>query len=90
MQIKLAETEDEFEQIHALNYKTFVEEIPQHPIRDDKRLIDPYHKQNIYFIAVHDGIVVGMICYNCKRPYSLEKKKVDLSSFQLDLSLIHI
>ena len=27
---KRAETDDEFDQIHALNYRTFVGEIPQH------------------------------------------------------------
>ena len=34
-------TEDwEFEQIHRLNYKTFVEEIPQHEASPAHRLVD--------------------------------------------------
>tara|TARA_B100000508_G_C11454512_1_gene275987 strand:- start:57 stop:575 length:519 start_codon:yes stop_codon:yes gene_type:complete len=80
MQIKLAETEREFEQIHALNYKIFVEEIPQHSVRKDKKLVDPFHKQNVYFIALFQGNLIGMVCYNCHRPYSLEKKKVNIDA----------
>jgi hypothetical protein len=36
---KIAETENEFEQIFRLNYKTFVEEIPQHERNAEKRLV---------------------------------------------------
>ena len=36
--LKLAETAAEREQIHALNYATFVEEIPQHAPNPSRRL----------------------------------------------------
>ncbi|HRE06968.1 MAG TPA: hypothetical protein PKX00_15250 [Opitutaceae bacterium] len=35
LHFKLATEAWEFEAIHRLNYRTFVEEIPQHPIRRD-------------------------------------------------------
>ena len=37
-------TEDwEFEQSHRLNYKTFVEEFPQHNASPTLRLVDNFH-----------------------------------------------
>jgi hypothetical protein len=39
-----AATEDwEFELIHRLNYRTFVEEIPQHQASPTHRLVDKFH-----------------------------------------------
>ena len=35
---KIADTPTEFEQIHALNYRTFVEEIPQHERNESHKL----------------------------------------------------
>jgi len=43
---KVASTENEFEQIHRLNYKTFVLEIPQHQQNKEQKLIDRFHLQN--------------------------------------------
>src|ERR1044071_5251678 len=36
---KAADTEDEIEQVHRLNYATFVREIPQHADPGDGRLV---------------------------------------------------
>jgi hypothetical protein len=36
---RIARTEADFEQIHRLNYETFVEEIPQHGEDPERRLI---------------------------------------------------
>ena len=41
----------EFLQIHRLNYKTFVEEIPQHRRNSEKKLVDKFHDKNKYIIA---------------------------------------
>ena len=46
-------TEDwEFELIHRLNYKTFVEEIPQHQASPAQRLVDKFHAENTYLICL--------------------------------------
>lgn len=78
MHIKIAVTEEELEQIFRLNYRTFVEEIPQHERREDERLVDAFHNQNTYFIAKIEGRVLGMVCYNGSRPFSLDKKISEL------------
>jgi len=78
LQFKLAETEAEYEAIHRLNYRTFVEEIPQHPPNAQRRLVDRFHAQNTYAIAMHGGEVVGMIAGRCERPFSLDQKLPDL------------
>ncbi|HEX8546510.1 MAG TPA: hypothetical protein VF691_06070, partial [Cytophagaceae bacterium] len=72
--VKLAYQEEEFSQIFSLNYATFVEEIPQHQINEEKALIDRFHNNNKYIIALLHGEVVGMICINDCRPFSLESK----------------
>jgi aspartate aminotransferase-like enzyme/GNAT superfamily N-acetyltransferase len=71
---KLATTPDEFEQIHRLNYLTFVEEIPQHAPSADGRLVDKFHAENTYGIAVRGGRVIGMIAARRRRPFSLDSK----------------
>ena len=38
----------EFEQVHRLNYKTFVEEIPQHEANPDELLVDNFHQENMH------------------------------------------
>ncbi|MEN9611914.1 MAG: hypothetical protein RLZZ628_2728 [Bacteroidota bacterium] len=74
LQIKMAETPEEFEQIERLIYETFVEEIPQHPQNQAKRLKDKFHEKNQYLIAILEGEVVGMVVLNDKRPFSLDYK----------------
>lgn len=81
MIIKSPTSKDEFEQIHRLNYKTFVEEIPQHEENMDKILIDKFHHKNKYLIAKKDKKVLGMICYNDIRPFSLEQKLDNLDNY---------
>lgn len=78
MIIKIADQPCEFEQIHQLNYKLFVEEIPQHPPNDDKLLIDKFHFKNKYVIALKNDHLIGMVCYNDIRPFSLDGKVENL------------
>ena len=46
LQFKVASADWEFEQIHQLNYKTFVEEIPQHQPSNSPRLVDKFHSDD--------------------------------------------
>jgi predicted N-acetyltransferase YhbS len=81
LHIKMAETLEELEQIERLMYETFVEEIPQHPQNQEKRLKDKFHEKNQYLIAVLEGEVVGMVVLNDKRPFSLDQKIENLDRF---------
>jgi len=75
---KIASEPWEFELIHRLNHKTFTEEIPQHAPNTDGRLVDKFHEENLYHIALDGNILVGMIAYRDKRPFSLDQKLPDL------------
>jgi aspartate aminotransferase-like enzyme/GNAT superfamily N-acetyltransferase len=77
---KLATEPGEIEQIHRLNYRTFVEEIPQHAPNPEGRLVDRFHDENTYVIGVADGRVVAMLALRGKRPFSLEAKLTDLDN----------
>jgi len=68
----------EFEAIHALNYKTFVEEIPQHQHSGEKLLVDKFHAENTYVICLDGERLVGMLAMRSKRPFSLDQKLPDL------------
>src|SRR5437773_2219822 len=76
---KRAETAEEVEQVHRLNYRTFVQEIPQHIDNGQGRLVDKYHDRNSYFIAVVDSRVVGMISVHDHPPFSIESRLPDPS-----------
>src|SRR5688572_9048043 len=75
---KIAEQDWEFEAIHRLNYKTFVEEIPQHARNADQRLVDKFNAENTYAIALDGQQLVGMVAGRVKRPFSLDNKVADL------------
>jgi len=74
---KQAESPAEFEQIHALNYRTFVGEIPQHPDPGNGLLIDKFHGQNVYQIGLRAGRVVGMISGHDQPPFSVAERLPD-------------
>jgi len=46
LNFKIADQEWEFNEIHKLNYETFVEEIPQHKANSEKYLVDKFHEEN--------------------------------------------
>jgi GNAT superfamily N-acetyltransferase len=70
----------EFEAIHRLNYRAFVEEIPQHPPNPERLLIDRFHSQNVYVIAKSGDAIIGMVCLRGERPFSMDAKLADLDS----------
>ena len=80
LRFKIATEDSEFEAIHRLNYKTFVEEIPQHQRNPDERLVDKFHAENTYAIAVVGEQLIGMVAGRAKRPFSLDSKLPNLDS----------
>ena len=69
----------DYEQIHRLNYKTFVVEIPQHPPDPREILIDKFHEKNIYFGAFRGPDLVGMVSIHSQPPFSITDRLKDKS-----------
>jgi predicted N-acetyltransferase YhbS len=84
MVLKQATELHEFLQIHQLNYKTFVEEIPQHQQNDEKTLVDRFHSKNKYIVAMKGKDVIGMVSYISDRPFSLDTKVEGLDQYLPD------
>ena len=78
---KIADQDWEFQQIHKLNYETFVEEIPQHRKNARGILIDKFHNENAYIICVKENCLAGMIAIRDKRPFSLDNKLKNLDDY---------
>ena len=78
---KVASEADELQQVHQLNYRTFVEEIPQHGENAERALVDKFHGDNIYIVAKRGARVVGMMALREQRPFSLDAKLENLDSF---------
>lgn len=81
LHFKIANLPDEFEQIFRLNYRTFVEEIPQHETNPERRLVDKFHAENTYLICKDDERLLGMLAARDKRPFSLDLKLEGLDSY---------
>ena len=79
--VKIATEEWEFDAIHRLNYKTFVEEIPQHEAPATPRLVDKFHHENTYIICLHGKELAGMMAMRGERPFSLDQKLENLDSY---------
>src|SRR5712672_2350041 len=71
----------EFELIHRLNYKTFVEEIPQHKAQPTDRLVDKFNSENTYLICLSGRQLAGMLAVRGARPFSLDQKLENLDSY---------
>src|SRR5438552_9842020 len=80
LRFKLATEDWEFEQVHELNYRTFVEEIPQHSQSSSRRLVDKFHHENTYAICRAEDRIVGMVAVRGTRPFSLDQKLPNLDS----------
>lgn len=78
---KIADQGWEFDQIHRLNYETFVEEIPQHERNPDQILVDKYHSENTYIVCVDDQQVLAMVAIRDQRPFSLDHKLDSLDDY---------
>jgi len=80
-EVKVADSEEEFDQIFALNYRTFVEEIPQHEPNALKKLKDKFHEDNTYLVCKDGSDIVGMVSCCGKRPFSLDAKVEQLDAY---------
>ncbi|PEX82029.1 aminotransferase class V-fold PLP-dependent enzyme [Bacillus cereus] len=78
---KVADQDWEFESIHKLNYKTFVEEIPQHEETKERFRIDRFHEENTYLICLDEDRLIGMVAVRGKRPFSLDYKVSNLDVY---------
>ncbi|MBJ8054641.1 aminotransferase class V-fold PLP-dependent enzyme [Bacillus cereus] len=78
---KIADQAWEFESINKLNYKTFVEEIPQHEETKERFRIDRFHEENTYLICLDGEKLVGMVAVRGKRPFSLDNKISNLDLY---------
>jgi hypothetical protein len=76
---KVAETDAEREQVHQLNYRTFVREIPQHGDDGTGRLVDKFHDWSRYFLALDGERLVGMLSVHDRTPFSVESRLSDTS-----------
>ena len=81
LDFRIASQPWEFEQIHQLNYETFVEEIPQHQQNRQHSLTDKFHGENTYVICTRDRTLLGMIALRDRRPLSLDLKLDKLESY---------
>lgn len=79
---KRAETSEELEQVHRLNYRTFVAEIPQHADTGDGRLVDKFHSKNCYFVALYSRRVIGMVSTHDQPPFSVAERVSDPAILQ--------
>ena len=77
---KFASEDWEFELIHRLNYRTFVEEIPQHQASPTHRLVDKFNAENTYLICLNGQKLAGMLAARGNRPFSLDQKVPDLDA----------
>jgi aspartate aminotransferase-like enzyme/predicted N-acetyltransferase YhbS len=81
LRFKLASEASELEQIHRLNHATFAEEIPQHAGDPATGvLVDRFHDENTYVIALDGDRLVGMVALRGRRPFSLDAKLENLDS----------
>jgi len=81
MRFKIADQDWEFNEVHKLNYETFVEEIPQHSTNHEKTLVDKFHEENNYIICLKRDLVAGMIAVRDKRPFSLDLKLDNIKEY---------
>ena len=81
LRVKIATEPWEFEQIHALNHKTFVQEIPRYRAEEPDRLVDRFHDENTYVVGVREGRVAGMVAIRGRRPFSLDERVPNLDAY---------
>jgi aspartate aminotransferase-like enzyme len=80
LRFKIATEPSELEAIRRLNYRTFVDEIPQHSPNGDGVLVDRFDAENTYVVCLQGKQLVGMVAVRGKRPFSLDDKLPELDS----------
>ena len=84
-QFKRASTADEFEQVFRLNHDVFASELAQHQSDGSGLLVDKFHDKNTYFLALHQGQVIGMLAVHDQPPFSVAGKLQDPESVLVSL-----
>ncbi len=79
---KIATEPHEFELIYRLNYRTFVEEIPQHSANREKRLIDRFHEENTYIVCMNGAELLGWLPYAA----SVHSRSISSSTISIPMS----
>ena len=78
MIVKIAEADAALAAVHRINRRVYAEELGQDPTRADGRLVDRFHGDNTYIIALVDDEVVGMMALTMPgRRFSLEDAPID-------------
>ena len=80
VQFDLATARD-FDAIRQLNHRTFAEEIPQHAVRGDGRLVDRFEGDSLFIVARAGTDLVGMLSVRPERPFSLESKLPEFARY---------
>lgn len=80
LQFTIATDAAELDQVHRINYRTFVEEIPQHPANDARALVDRFSDRSTYFVCKRGDRVIGMVALHEQRPFSLDGKLPDVDA----------
>lgn len=76
--IKLADSADEFEQIHRVNHRIYAEELGQDRVDAGHRLVDRFHDHNVYVIAKLEDEVIGVMALTLpEHRFSIEDAPVD-------------
>ncbi len=74
IEIRPPADEQEIQQLWALNHEVFSQELRQHEIHGDGRLVDKFHHKNHYIAAWRGGEAVGMVCAHSEPPFSAVDK----------------
>ena len=72
-----AETDQDFEQVYRLNHDIFCLEVGQYDAKPAGRLIDKFHHKNIYYLALRQGELVGMVAVHDEPPFSIANRLAD-------------
>jgi GNAT superfamily N-acetyltransferase len=81
LRVKIASEDWELEQVHGLNYRTFVEEIPQHSPNEERRLVDRLLARSVCYVCLDGRRVRGMVVVCAERPFSLDAKLENLDAY---------
>jgi GNAT superfamily N-acetyltransferase len=81
LRVKIASEDWELEQVYALNYRTFVEEIPQHSPNPERRLVDARLAHSVCYVCLDGQRLRGMVALCDRRPFSLDAKIEGLDAF---------
>ena len=75
--VRLAASADELAQLHQLNCRAFVHELPQHDDPGNGQLVDKFHDKNTYFAAFDRDRAVGMLAVHDRPPFSIADRLDD-------------